>query len=187
MSYEDASTSTNVHFARVDSIDSNATADDLPGPGRVLDKAFQAGGRKIERALNNLVQRITGKDASTSGSLSVVLERVDTTDSEATEANLPGPGRALDNLFRFSGEHVERRLGKLADRMGFGPAAMERRLIRAAECIALQGAYQVGKDGRSRFITFTDERKVKAGKEVRRSCKLLVQYLQYVVVNSFHR
>jgi hypothetical protein len=74
--------------------------------------------------------------------------------------------------------HVERKLGKLAERMGFGPAAMERKLTRAAECIALQYGYRTGKKGRNEYLEYTDERKAKAGKDVQRSCKLLVRYLQ---------
>ena len=41
------------------SCSSNATMDDIPGPGRVLDKAYQHFGRKLEKSANKLAARFS--------------------------------------------------------------------------------------------------------------------------------
>jgi hypothetical protein len=42
---------------RGDSVSTNATEDDRPGPGRALDKLFQLAGRRLERFLNTVAMR----------------------------------------------------------------------------------------------------------------------------------
>lgn len=44
--------------------------------------------------------------------------------TNSTVSNLPGPGRVLGNLYSFAGQHLERRLGNVAQKAGFGPEAV---------------------------------------------------------------
>lgn len=47
-----------ISLPRVDTISTNATEDDRPGPGRGLGKLYDMGGKKVERMLGNFSERI---------------------------------------------------------------------------------------------------------------------------------
>ena len=51
------------------------------------------------------------------------LQRTDTISSTATADNLPGPGRALDNLFQYLGRKVENSLNRMARKINVGSSA----------------------------------------------------------------
>lgn len=44
--------------------------------------------------------------------------------TNSTASNLPGPGRVLGNFYRVTGRRLERTLGDLAHKAGFGPEAI---------------------------------------------------------------
>lgn len=51
--------------------------------------------------------------------------------SNETVDDLPGPGRTLDkHFYQLLGRRLEKTLGNTADRLGFGPNAIERQLLR---------------------------------------------------------
>jgi len=52
------------------------------------------------------------------------LRRISSIDSNATADNLPGPGRTLGLFFAYLGRNLERGMGALAARRGYGPDAV---------------------------------------------------------------
>lgn len=50
--------------------------------------------------------------------------------SSATTSNLLGPSRTIGKLFSLWGAAVERHIGLLADRLGYGPLAYRRKLLK---------------------------------------------------------
>jgi hypothetical protein len=183
-------------LARVDTVDSDATVDNAPGPGRALDGLYQAGGRKLEGMLNrlvgNLLQKTSDSNKIYEGDASPPSElrranTVESIDTEATESDLPGPGRGLDKLYQFAGRKLERTIGEMADGLGFGPAAAERKLLHAGEVLRYAG-YVKTRKGRKKWKTSTEQRKARASNETQRYCQLVVKYLRYAMllrVSSF--
>jgi hypothetical protein len=58
---------------RVDSVSTNVTEDDRPGPGRALDNLFQFAGRKLEELLNMIAVRMGAGPVATEIKLAPVL------------------------------------------------------------------------------------------------------------------
>lgn len=54
----------------------------------------------------------------------------DDSSSMETASNNPGPGRLLGKIYMSLGRKVERLLSNMADRAGYGPAAVYRELMR---------------------------------------------------------
>lgn len=110
---------------------SGETEPGLPGPGRVLGLAYDAGGAALERFLLKILRKrkadgISQELASTNGddlgdeweTRSLKMELVE---------NQPGAGRTLDLAITAAGVRLERCIGKAAAKLGFGPdAVMER-------------------------------------------------------------
>lgn len=101
----------------VDDISSNDTASNNPGPGRLLGTMYSFLGRKVEK----LAYKVTS-DRPRARETRVAV--YDSTSSNQTGSNNPGPGRQLGRLYMYFGRGIERQLGNLADRIGFGPAAV---------------------------------------------------------------
>lgn len=76
------------------------TAPNLPGPGRLLGLAYDAG-----RVLGGVMEYYASED------------ELDTVEGQ------PGAGRTLDLLITAGGRKLERSLNKLALRRGLGPEA----------------------------------------------------------------
>ena len=57
------------------------------------------------------------------------------TNKTETLDNLPGPGRGLDQVYQFLGRKLERGIGVTAEKAGFGPEGVEKRIKRASEFI----------------------------------------------------
>lgn len=49
--------------------------------------------------------------------------------SNATESDLPGPGRTLGKVYDFLGKRLERALATLAERKGLGPKQVAERIL----------------------------------------------------------
>lgn len=49
--------------------------------------------------------------------------------SNATESDLPGPGRTLGRVYGYLGRHLKRALGALAERKGLGPQQVALRIL----------------------------------------------------------
>lgn len=143
--------------AAVDSsstLSTNATADNLAGPGRTVGLLYNALGTRLEALLARRLpsaNRSSRHDSSTIANFDtdalVVFERtqalggsVDSislaptldSDTNATADNLVGPGRTLGLLFHFLGRKLEARASQLA--AGRGPdAAVARIQARVAQ------------------------------------------------------
>ena len=101
-----------------------------------------------------------------------IWERCSVASSTSTASNLPGPGRALDNLYGSVGRTIEARLGRLAEKLGRGPRMAAVRIERR----------------RSKVLNFAgDRRKARTKtKKVVKDCKKLVGYVQWVPF-PYHR
>lgn len=54
---------------------------------------------------------------------------ISTYSTNATAPNLPGTGRVLGNLYESSGKRLERALGDIARKAGFGPEAVYEKIV----------------------------------------------------------
>ncbi|THH07967.1 hypothetical protein EW145_g3035 [Phellinidium pouzarii] len=108
----------------ISSVSTDATADNLPGPGRIVGNIYGSLGVHIERRFNSSVRHET---VLAEVSEKLTMESIST---NATADNLPGPGRILGNIYGFLGVRLERQLGRLADKMGYGPRATAIRIQR---------------------------------------------------------
>lgn len=101
-----------------------------------------------------------------------IWERCSVASSTSTASNLPGPGRALDNLYGSVGRTIEAHLGRLAEKLGRGPRMAAVRIERR----------------RSKVLNFAgDGRKARTKtKKVVKDCKKLVGYVQWVPF-PYHR
>lgn len=110
----------------IESIASDATAPNLPGPGRNVGRLYDALGSKFERFLSNTAG--VGRESGQSDAqLSLQLVRTDSPDSIASDAtgpNNPGPGRNLGRLLDAVGGRVENLLNGRAGRLKLGPDAV---------------------------------------------------------------
>lgn len=152
---------------------SDETADDLPGPGRVLGNVYKAVGRRLENKLNRAAERIgyiptrvdayyDGKEheytvqATENNAACELCSLVSSSDETADD--LPGPGRMLGKLYSHAGRFVVKGLSVVAERRGYGPTVTALRI---------------------RDI-FEDELLPKRRKFLRKSCKDLVRYMRFV-------
>ena len=92
----------------------------------------------------------------------------------------PGAGRGMDKVYQFLGGHLERQVGVVMDRLGFGPAAAERRALRAMEkldsrlrCVQEWHMWRVAK-------VLTASGVLRLEKEIERCCKMLAGHLRCV-------
>lgn len=187
------------------SISTNSTRSGIPGPGRNLDRLFSAVGSRLERAASKAVRGNKAPlfsdqqtpqalvlyrphthahahklgDAGTSGESSI--------STNATQSNLPGPGRNLDRLYGHLGRNLVSFLSSLAHRTGWGPNAAERRIIAELshrhtshiigpyDLISLSSHVElVSEDDWPKFGRLSR----KGAKKVRKACKKLLHYTQ---------
>ena len=113
---------------------------DLPGPGRALDRFYHESGRQLDRLVGYVIAKrrrranfSQSNPKDTEGNESASLSMKDTLSSTATTSDRPGPGRALDKVYQGTGRELERILGNIADRAGFGPVAVKRSIDTAIE------------------------------------------------------
>ncbi|KLO11463.1 hypothetical protein SCHPADRAFT_469133 [Schizopora paradoxa] len=120
-------------LVRAESIDTNATASNIPGPGRNVGRLYDALGAKLE----NYLGRAPIGDATPNPSLRPGLNadsEFDQNDdaisiaSDATGPNNPGPGRNLGRLYDALGAKFENFLNKKAARSNYGPDVLAQRI-----------------------------------------------------------
>ncbi|KAI5117727.1 hypothetical protein M0805_006212 [Coniferiporia weirii] len=107
-------------LASVSSISTNATAPNLPGPGRTVGRGYDFLGQRLVSLLTRALK--TKKSPSGSSHPSASPQgREPSVDSKLTAPNLAGAGRTLGLAYDFFGVRLERRLTGLALKGGFGP------------------------------------------------------------------
>jgi hypothetical protein len=101
--------------------------------------------------------------------------------STATMDNLPGPGRGLDQLFQYLGRRFDRSLAIGMDKLGFGPAATERRALKSIKRLPQSGVYRIKVvRGMNKIIVPSPSEIARREMEVRKCCKKLAKYLRFV-------
>lgn len=83
-----------------------------------------------------------------------------------TMSNLPGTGRILDKLYRTGGRKLERLLGRLAQRAGYGPVAVSLRIRQLAWDLSNSSG------------TGLQSQSTKVQKELSELCRRLLHYAQ---------
>ena len=91
----------------------------------------------------------------------------------------PGTGRGIDKVYQFLGGHLERRVGIVMDRLGFGPAAAERRALGAMKKLGVHTRYVQRWRNKTVMKVLTAAEVLQLEKEVERCCKMLAGYLRY--------
>jgi hypothetical protein len=101
--------------------------------------------------------------------------------STVTMDNQPGAGRGLDQLFQFLGLRLERHMAVVLDRLGHGPAAVERRALKIIE--KLHGEFRYVKQWiRKSVLKITTSSEImQLQRELDNCCKLLVGHLRSVL------
>lgn len=175
-----------------DTISTNDTASNLPGPGRTLDRFYQYAGRKLERAIGQIAHR-AGFDGPYAEDLKSLAEHESSDFStNATTSNVPGAGRTLDLFYQFAGRKLENALNKTAHDMGYGPNAIERRILSQLgvnmlslrpsdrEDLVWKYSWSEFRDWKSLPVLLTERRR-----EVSRDCAKLLAYTQCVTHSLF--
>ena len=103
--------------------------------------------------------------------------------TNATESNRAGAGRALGNLYGWTGGKLERLINVAADRLGFGPFALERRILLD---LILRDWKEVEMMWRKSWEVSSSIAETNRGlngrkkRRVKKSLKALVKYTQWV-------
>jgi hypothetical protein len=101
--------------------------------------------------------------------------------STATEDNRPGPGRGLDQIYQYLGRHLDRGMGVVMDKLGHGPAAAERRALKAIELLSPDGFYRIKVvRGKRRVKVLTPSEIEQAERQIRKVCERLAEYSRCV-------
>lgn len=143
-SYEDA-----LDLARTEtnsSVSTNATAPNLPGPGRNVRRLTEYLGTRLEQSVASRFGHRGSPNfaAAPNQGSTVPLGRVETNSSVSTTAtapNLPGAGRTVGLLLDGLGAHMDKFVNEMGRRQGLGPQAVAReirRLLRHEETTIIQ-------------------------------------------------
>ncbi|KLO15350.1 hypothetical protein SCHPADRAFT_270515 [Schizopora paradoxa] len=131
--YEDS-----VHLARsetISTVSTNATAPNLPGPGRNVGRLTAYLGTRLEQSMTLRFGRRSSlnPEVISSQDSTIQLGRIESNASVSTTAtapNLPGAGRTVGLLLDNLGAHMESFVNELALRQGIGPQAVAREIRR---------------------------------------------------------
>ena len=136
------------------SVSTNATADDIEGPGRVLWKLFDRAGGHLEKELTNLIsplRRLGKKRRDTTDDRSSPRAYEEDSDSNyrfeqcslagsistnATADDLPGHGRLIGLFYASAGKRLELHVGRVAEKFGKGLNMTSARIERRREKMA---------------------------------------------------
>lgn len=109
----------------IDSIDSNATAPNNPGPGRNVGRLYDALGSRLEAFLKRSGPGVGFGQPNPQLSLQLFRnDSIDSIASDATAPNNPGPGRNLGRLYDALGARLEVAVYKRTGGLNRGPEAV---------------------------------------------------------------
>ncbi|KLO18108.1 hypothetical protein SCHPADRAFT_137827 [Schizopora paradoxa] len=166
-----------------ESIGSDATAPNNPGPGRNVGVLFDAIGGKIERVVNEMAGRyragsnVTAEVALIEPDEGLELTRSDSIASDATAHNNPGPGRIVGLLFDAGGNKIEHYLRRAAGRYRLGPQAIFED-IQEGSHVLYRKEYNMDMSGIRVQLLPTDEEHVVLEKK----CRKLLKYCRSPVL-----
>jgi hypothetical protein len=110
----------------VDSLDSDSTVSNAPGPGRVMDNLLAVGGRRFDHIFGRLTHRPQASDEHAAGpsshshqpSVDVLDHYTFVTDSVDTASDEPGIGNTLGKMISITGERLEHLIAKALRKLG---------------------------------------------------------------------
>jgi hypothetical protein len=91
-------------------------------------------------------------------------------------------GRPLNRFFQFMGGQLERLVGVGMDKLGYGPAAAERRALKAIANVSSESRYHIEVIRGKRIVKIPAASEVaQSENEIRKCCERLVEYSRCVV------
>lgn len=141
-----------------------ATDSNVPGPGRLLGKAYGFFGRKFENGLSYASRKLgyatqvetemqpqtpTSDPTSADGESVYCISL--THSSTETGSDVPGPGRLLGKAYGVFGRKVESGLTMAALKLGYGPRATAvkiRRLVQGGAPVKINDNKKLNKAGK---------------------------------------
>ncbi|KLO13160.1 hypothetical protein SCHPADRAFT_380623 [Schizopora paradoxa] len=161
----------------ISSIVSDATASDLPGPGRNLGRLYDTlGDGLLSQIQKGMTRRGFGPGAV---SRKVVMKQTmlssDSIDTDATAPNLPGPGRTVGMFFDWLGGKLENQLGILMERRGYGPEAT------MAKILTMRGRWRTYREGERVYIRNNMEIQSEEHRKLLKYCQRLLKYTRSLV------
>ncbi|KLO07879.1 hypothetical protein SCHPADRAFT_1001338 [Schizopora paradoxa] len=127
-------------------VESDETADNLPGPGRNLGRLYDTLGNRLSRFLRENMgkrktRRMVNEEAPLTQQVASMIANEEAMQpgpsssppsrgTDSTASNLPGPGRTVGKLFSWLGKKVERRANNFATQRGVGPEAIALKILR---------------------------------------------------------
>lgn len=161
----------------IETFSTNATAPNLPGPGRLLGNAYDVSGRFLESRLAAFLSKrsSSGKEKRSQNSFNPdAMRSYDTISTNATADNLPGPGRVLDLAYQRGGRILEFHLSRVANRAGFGPDAVVRRIEKQSSSAVIRHGRRSG--------VFNDQLldldELVDSEQIEEACRRLLGYVQ---------
>lgn len=117
-------------LVRTESIDTNATASNIPGPGRNVGRLYDTLGAKLENYMGKTPGNGPGNPSFRveANAQPVLDDDAESIASDATGPNNPGPGRNLGRLYDALGAKFESFLIKRAVKLNNGPDALARKI-----------------------------------------------------------
>ena len=109
---------------RTESIDSNATAPNNPGPGRNVGRLYDFLGDGLERVLKKTTKQKRKTLSIIPFKFRQEVDDSESVDTNATASNNPGPGRNVGLVFESVGKKIEHALNRTAGRLKLGPAVV---------------------------------------------------------------
>lgn len=102
------------------------------------------------------------------------MRSYDTISTNATADNLPGPGRVLDLAYQRGGRILEFHLSRVANRAGFGPDAVVRRIEKQSSSAVIRHERRSG--------VFNDQLldldELADSEQIEEACRRLLGYVQ---------
>ncbi|KLO18107.1 hypothetical protein SCHPADRAFT_936566 [Schizopora paradoxa] len=172
-----------------ESIASNATAPNIPGPGRNMGRLFDTIGGKIERVINETAGRYKigpkasegehCKELDTLSNFSAELTETDSIASDATAPNIPGPGRIIGLLYDAAGSKMERFVNRTAGLYRLGPQAIVEDIQGSLSSVEKRGR-DLGPSGFRVHLSPTDEEHAFLAKK----CRKLLKYCRSHILTT---
>ncbi|KLO07531.1 hypothetical protein SCHPADRAFT_1001605 [Schizopora paradoxa] len=167
------------------SISTNATAPNLPGPGRNVGRLTRYLGNHLERVINSSAKRLRsfkGTIFNPELTSAYDLQRTYTNSSvstNATASNLPGAGRTVGLVLDWLGGRLDDLMNISAHRHGLGPRAVTqeiRRLLLHSETTIVE-----------RHSGFVYDLTSKQEHILKKRCKRLLQYARHRIASTQFR
>ena len=116
--------------------------------------------------------------------MSLLSVRINTLSSTAAADDIAGSSRGLEKFFQSLGKRLEHSVGTAMNRVGFGPASVERKALMLIRQLRGHSRYVRRWGKKTKLIIHTDSEISQMEEELRKCCESLVDYLRLVLLMS---